>query len=64
MAQPHNPARDTSGLPAAVPRGFQYRDHWYPDDQHFIKYLHPGSFTPLERHHRLLQRQDRIVPGR
>jgi hypothetical protein len=64
MAQPHNPAWDTPGLPTAAPGGFQYQDRRYPDDQHSIEYLIPGASHPSERHHRPLQRWDRTVPGK
>jgi hypothetical protein len=56
MAQPHNPAWEMPGLPAAVPWAFQYQDHRYPGGQYSTKYPSPGGFTsPVKRHHHPLQ---------
>jgi hypothetical protein len=64
IAQPRNLARDTHGLPAAVPGVLQYWDCRYPDDQHSIEYPSPGAPHPPERRHCPMQRWDKIAPRR
>jgi hypothetical protein len=64
MTQPRNPARDMLGLPAAMPGGFQYQEHKYPDGQHSIEYPSPEASHLVESCHCPLQRWDKTVPGR
>jgi hypothetical protein len=64
MTQPRNPVRDMLGLPVAMPGGFQYQEHKYPDGQHSIEYPSLGASHLVESCHCPLQRWDKTVPGR